>query len=130
MNKIIIILFVMFICLTTSILIAQDKRGLKVVITNNAGESVGTFKESHAFLIGISKYTKGWPNLPAVKKDIKRVKKAYDSFINTYGLDKDNRLLFSFCRTWIYETISLGRRNGLNYKGINKDKMKVISWNK
>ena len=31
---------------------------------------VNLYQESHALLIGVSKYSPGWPDLPGVKKDI------------------------------------------------------------
>ena len=77
-----------------------------------------SYKASHALVIGISDYTRGWPRLPAVKKDVKEVTqalenngfqvevvenpslaelhKAYEGFILQYGLEPDNRLLFYF----------------------------------
>jgi hypothetical protein len=99
--------------------IAFANRGIQVVpIKDKTGKQVGLYKESHALVIGISNYAKGWPNLPGVSKDIPLIKtalenngfhvvvrqnlnrarliQAYESFINLYGHNLDNRLLFYF----------------------------------
>lgn len=99
---------------------AQD-RGVQqapVVIEDAAGEQVGLYRESHALLIGASRYHKGWPELPAVPEDVQAVRTAletqgflvtvvtdpdntqlrlaFDEFISAHGNDVDNRLLFYF----------------------------------
>lgn len=73
---------------------------------------------SYALLIGISQYTAGWPNLEAIateldevenelKKhgfeitrlddpDSKLLRQGFEDFINTYGFNEQNRLLFFF----------------------------------
>ncbi len=51
---------------------SESSRGFKrVSIKDRKGQEVGLYKESHALVIGVSKYTSGWPRLPGVKKDIK-----------------------------------------------------------
>lgn len=109
--------FLFFILIQTNIH-ADSNRGKVVRIKNNKGEEIGLYKESHALLIGVSKYTNGWPELPGVKDDIKAVKavlekqgfnvvviadpntkmlnQAFTDFINKFGYDIDNRLLFYF----------------------------------
>lgn len=91
---------------------------IPVKIYDKKGKHVGLYKESHALVIGVSNYTNGWPQLPGVMEDVAEVKKilsrlgfavtelinptrdelnkAFESFIDKYGLDKDNRLLFYF----------------------------------
>ncbi len=91
-------------------------RGLKV--TDQRGEPVLLYKESHALIIGISNYTNGWPELPGVKKDVEDVKtvleshgfnvvvkmdldkvgldQAFSRFISQYGGNPENRLVFYF----------------------------------
>ena len=92
-------------------------RGVALV-RDEAGHDVSLYKGSYALVIGVSNYTRGWPSLPGVKDDVKAVKKvlekhgfsvevvedpdqsqldsAYQNFINLYGLDPDNRLIFYF----------------------------------
>lgn len=112
------------VCLMVSILLvslplAAEQRGLQVMtITTEEGEEVGLYEESHALIIGVSDYTAGWPDLPGVKKDVQAVKtaleengftvivaedpnrteldQAFTDFINQYGQESDNRLLFYF----------------------------------
>lgn len=98
--------------------IEVEGRGHENSITNAKGEQVLLYQNSYALLIGISDYTNGWPDLPGVKKDIDEVKKALEAqgfqtdvkmdldkteldqafsiFINQYGNEPDNRLLFYF----------------------------------
>lgn len=99
--------------------LSAETRGLNVVkIMDSSGEEIGLYKESHALIIGISDYTAGWPVLPGVKKDVEAVKagleeqefqvevvenptreeldKAFTDFINQYGQEPENRLLFYF----------------------------------
>lgn len=89
-----------------------------VKIFDGRGKQVGLYKESHALVIGVSNYINGWPQLPGVMDDVAEVKKAlshlgfavtevinptrdelnkaFESFIDKYGIDKDNRLLIYF----------------------------------
>jgi Caspase domain/TIR domain len=76
------------------------------------------YKESHALLIGVSNYTAGWPNLESIPEEIEAVKRmlkaqgfnvivhkdtnhvelkaAFQDFIDRYGYEAQNRLLFFF----------------------------------
>jgi len=76
------------------------------------------YRGSHALLIGVSDYTKGWADLPSVKSEMDIVQKAlakqgftvqrvrnpnaqrlyaaYRDFIGKHGYDPDNRLLLYF----------------------------------
>jgi len=89
-----------------------------VTLLNSKGESVELYKNSYALIIGVSNYNNGWPSLAGVIKDIAEIKDileeqgfsvttiidpnlqelkdGYGNFINQYGLDADNRLLFYF----------------------------------
>ncbi|NIR57174.1 MAG: caspase family protein, partial [Nitrospinaceae bacterium] len=89
-----------------------------VPIKTKDGQQVGLYRESHALVIGISTYTAGWPSLPGVPSDVEAVKEAleaqnfhvvtvmnpnrnqlrdaYENFINQYGHNPDNRLLFYY----------------------------------
>ena len=93
-----------------------QQRGVPVSIKNEAGKSVISYTESHALLIGVSQYDKGWPALPGVSEDLDSVKAVLEyqkfnsvtvlknpskdelyqgmrAFINTYGLQLDKRLV-------------------------------------
>lgn len=97
---------------------AED-RGMSLNrITTPAGEQIDLYNESHALVIGVSDYTNGWPDLPGVKKDVSAIQialkthgfqivtvedptfteleQAFRDFINQYGQDSENRLLFYF----------------------------------
>ncbi len=88
-----------------------------IVIKDSSGNKVALYTESHALVIGVSEYT-DWPTLPGVKKDVRLVKSAleaqgfevetvmnpdrkelqyaYRHFIDRYGHNPDNRLLFYY----------------------------------
>ncbi len=97
----------------------DSERGLaRVEIRSPEGQTVGHYAGSHALVVGVSHYTGGWPNLDAVPGEIQRVvsvlerngftvdplfdpdadelRKAFESFIDSYGYSPDNRLLFFF----------------------------------
>jgi len=87
-------------------------------IKDKAGKDVCLYENSYALIIGVSKYTNGWSDLPGVEKDVPRVKEAlekqgfevfikenptcdqmkqeFDSFINKHGRKLHDRLLFYF----------------------------------
>ena len=97
---------------------AIQSKGIKVVIKDRSGREVGLYKGSHALLIGVSRYTAGWPSLESVPGEIDRIETAlkiqsfhvekvlnptsdqlstaFENFIDRYGFDRDNRLLFFF----------------------------------
>jgi hypothetical protein len=90
----------------------------QVLFKDPAGEQVGLYRESYALLIGESQYTRGWPNLESVPREldllegalkeqgfqvVKRLnpdgqglRDAFVQFIRRYGRAPDNRLLFYF----------------------------------
>lgn len=96
--------------------LAAESRGLEILASN--GVPVGGFKASYALVIGETLYSAGWPKLPGVATDAELVaealekagfsvttrkdlgsedlKRAYEDFINTYGLDEGNRLVFYY----------------------------------
>jgi formylglycine-generating enzyme required for sulfatase activity len=98
--------------------VAQDRGIIPVQIKSQSGQEVFLYNESHALVIGVSDYTGGWPDLPGVSNDLNLVKKtlvkqgfnvviakdpnrgelifAFEDFINNYGQDPNNRLLFYF----------------------------------
>ena len=95
-----------------------DTRGISLKIKDTQGQEVGLYNESHALLIGVSNYTKGWPKLPGVGQDVTAIKtllekqgfnvvtvndpdreallKAFDSFIERHGYNPDDRLIIYF----------------------------------
>jgi len=97
---------------------AASTKGIQVVVKDRQGKEVGLYKGSYALLIGASRYKGGWPSLTSVPHEMKTVKevlekagfvvelapdpdakelrRAIESFINRYGYDPENRLLFFF----------------------------------
>jgi formylglycine-generating enzyme required for sulfatase activity len=98
---------------------SQSSRGLvPVTIADSQGKEVTRYARSYALLIGAGAYTAGWPMLSGAVADIQRLKpvleaqgfqcrlvenptgdqlkRAYEDFINRYGLDPDTRLLLYF----------------------------------
>ncbi|HEX8556816.1 MAG TPA: SUMF1/EgtB/PvdO family nonheme iron enzyme [Pyrinomonadaceae bacterium] len=94
-------------------------RGLAVVsIRGEDGREVRLYERSYALVIGVSEYTRGWPKLPGVRRDVEEVaralerhgflvtkvenpdsaqlEKSFKEFIEAYGLGVENRLLFYF----------------------------------
>ncbi|MCA1632081.1 MAG: caspase family protein, partial [Acidobacteria bacterium] len=97
----------------------EDGRGLTSVrIRVEDGKELKLYEKSFALVIGVSDYTQGWPKLPGVKRDVEEVARAlerhgflvtkvenpdstqldkvFKTFIDTYGLGVENRLLFYF----------------------------------
>ncbi len=81
------------------------------------GRIVGTYKRSFALLIGVSRYTAGWPELSSIPDELDAVattlhehgfrvekvldpedglRNVFEDFIHRYGYDPENRLLFFF----------------------------------
>ena len=121
MNKHRTFIFVLlFLLASVPVIVSADgQRGIvPVPIKDKSGNQVLLYQESHALLVGVSEYTEGWPNLPGVRGDISKVKEALEqkgfhtvvainptrvelrdsieNFINLYGQDIDNRLIFYF----------------------------------
>lgn len=89
-----------------------------VQIRAEDGQEIKLYDRSYALVIGVSDYTAGWPKLPGVKKDVETVARAlerqgfqvtvvlnpdsaeldksFKTFIDQYGLNVENRLLFYF----------------------------------
>lgn len=117
-NKVNICLFIVlgFLFLSHPIFAGRGLRGVN--ITDKTGKQVVMYDGSYALLIGVSNYTAGWPDLESVPGEIQelesvltkkgfhvetvmdpnynQLKSAYEDFINKYGLDEDNRLLFYY----------------------------------
>ncbi len=109
--------FVVVVALVGGGAMAQDgARGVSVRLSG--GQVLKLYGESHALLIGVSRYTAGWQSLESVPGELDRVEKALkrqgfqveqsrdpgakalrdavESFINRWGYKPENRLLFFF----------------------------------
>ena len=113
----------LFICLLSpSFLIencrADSQRGIKVAAKNADPKQLPLYEGSYALLIGVSDYRGGWPDLNSIPGELDRVEKslqsqgfhvrkimnpdskalsnAFEAFIDQYGFDPNNRLLFFF----------------------------------
>ena len=97
---------------------AVEKKGIELLIKDKSGKKVGIYAQSHALIIGVSDYTRGWPDIESIPDEIKKLQhslrdhgftvkivmnpesaqlfKAYTDFINKYGYGSDNRLLLFF----------------------------------
>lgn len=98
--------------------VARDGAGKAGV---EVGRPIKLYDKSHALVIGVSRYTHGWSNLPGVEADLppildamrrhgfnakvvtdaarttsKGIRSAVEEFIESYGKDGDNRLLIYF----------------------------------
>ena len=93
------------------------QRGV-ALIKDTSGREVGLYKNSCALLIGVSDYTAGWPDLESIPGELEAVAKVlkafgfnvemhlnsdrqkleneFEGFINNYGFESQNRLLFFF----------------------------------
>ena len=101
----------------------ESYRGFKlspsdVPFRTKSGKLVGLYKASYALLIGVSNYTAGWRKLESVVKEIdeiekilrekgfivkkvidpdsKKLKNSFENFVDEFGYEKDNRLLFFY----------------------------------
>ena len=97
---------------------AEASRGIKVSVKDVSGKEIPLYTGSYALLIGASDYTAGWPDLNNIPGELDRVEKAlqkqgfrvtritdpdskaltnsFEEFIDKYGFDVNNRLLFFF----------------------------------
>ncbi len=96
----------------------QTQRGQSVRIKVETGQEIDLYDESHALVIGVSDYTRGWRKLPGVRNDLSEVSRVlraqgfsvttvkdpsypeFDSalrqFISQYALRERNRLVIYF----------------------------------
>jgi hypothetical protein len=97
---------------------ADSTRGIKVSVKDLSGQEIPLYEGSYALLIGASDYTAGWPDLRNIPGELDQVEKtlrkhgfqitrimnpdskalnsAFEDFIDRYGFDVNNRLLFFF----------------------------------
>ena len=98
--------------------LAQTKGVQRIDVRTQTGETIPLYQQSHALLIGISDYTNGWSDLTAIPGELAEVKRAleangfnvelqfnldsvglnnaFKNFIDKYGYEAENRLLFFF----------------------------------
>lgn len=110
----------LFFLIFCSNLVATEMRGFKVGVksTNNEVEQVQLYQGSYALLIGVSNYTGGWPSLGSIPAELesverllleagfmvekhmdpdhKRLPQLFETFIDRYGYNPENRLLFFY----------------------------------
>lgn len=89
-------------------------------VVDPAGQVVTEYDGSYALLIGVARYTGGWPSLPSVSQEMREVgdvlinlgftvepivgpevssaalKQAIETFVNRYGYEAKNRLLIFY----------------------------------
>ena len=123
-----------------------------VTVQTPQGEEIKLYKDSFALLIGVSKYSAGWPKLAGVVDDIKTVaeelknhgfsvvvvwdpddtqlRSAFSQFINQYGMDPQNRLLFYYAGHGHTEKQAYGEEMGyiipINAPNPEKDKNRFL----
>ena len=110
-------------------------RGIDVVVKDRAGIPVTLYSRSYALIVGVSNYTNGWPSLRGVRTDVRLVKaalekqgfqvtvamdrdrdgidRAFRQFIELYGNEAGNRLLFYFAGHG--HTLKLGYGGEMGY---------------
>jgi hypothetical protein len=113
MKKFFMVCFFVFV--SAPVFFAQS-RGLTVMAPN--GTVLTSFSGSHALVIGESAYNRGWPPLAGVKEDVtavgrlleeqgfsvtlledktsRELKAGIEDFLNTYGYEKDVRLIIYY----------------------------------
>ncbi len=112
---IVLIFSIFFVCRT-----GRAPRALTVQLKDDLGNSVNQmqlYDGSYALLVGVSDYTSGWPDLESVPGELETVKalleskgfvvekqinpdstrlrEIFESYINRYGYQPQNRLLFA-----------------------------------
>ena len=117
-----VLLLLLFCLVAITDALAQEfakgahRQPLQAITTQ--GESLDLYRQSHALLIGVSDYNNGWSKLPAIPEeldhleqelirkqfnvvrlsnpDARELKQGITDFIDQYGYEPENRLLFFF----------------------------------
>ena len=117
---------------------SQDKpsRGIRVVqVVTNKGRKVDLYTGSHALLVGVSEYTAGWPKLESIPGEMdllqqaleeqgfsvtrvnspnsRELRRAFEDFIEKYGFEEQNRLLFFYSGHGYTRTVGARRKGYL-----------------
>ena len=110
------ILLLLFFTFQLSVISLGANKGIQIV--SQGGQQVGSYENSYALLVGVSDYTNGWPDLNAIPRELNQVESllkakgfnttlvmnpdgkslesTFNDFVDDYGLDPNNRLLFYF----------------------------------
>ena len=119
MKHLLILLSILLLSSPFSGVSAQTRGISRVVLQIPNGERIQLYSQSHALVIGVSKYQdSAWGQLDSVPMDVREVKKALEGqgfnvetilnptkqdmndrieqFIGDYGFEKNNRLLFYY----------------------------------
>lgn len=110
--------WVVLLIVAPLLLAASSRRIERVSIRDNSGAELMAYGESHALLIGVSRYTNGWPSLTSIPREVADIEDvllehgfdvrvvmdpsshelqgAFRDFINDYGYEPSNRLFFFF----------------------------------
>jgi len=113
-----LVIFLLIILFFSSDCFGSRGLSLKINKPTGEGKEIQLYKESHALLIGVSDYTNGWPDLESIPGEMttleealisqgfdvekvlnpnsRQLSDAFENFVDRYGYDKDNRLLFFF----------------------------------
>jgi formylglycine-generating enzyme required for sulfatase activity len=97
---------------------AAQNRGIQVSVKDSSGRQVELYTGSHALLIGVSRYSQGWPKLESVDDEIdsiqqaleingfeveavmdpdsSQLKSSFEDFIKRTGYNPGHRLLFYY----------------------------------
>jgi len=97
---------------------AASRGAATLQVHDSSGKTVGGYRGSYALVIGVSDYTQGWPDLNSIPAEMDKVEKVLKTqgfkvkkvinpnsrkllssmrdFIDTYGFEPNNRLLFYF----------------------------------
>ena len=116
----------LILCFCAAFSAHAASRGISV--STPTGKSVKLYQGSHALLVGVGNYTAGWPRLESVPQEIqqiarvlrkqgfqvrtvidpsgKQLEQAFEGFVDNYGYDAGNRLLF------FYSGHGFTRKNG------------------
>ena len=114
------------LCLVLAGTALAASRGISV--KTKAGKQINLYKGSYALLVGVSNYTAGWPKLESIPREVnavaevlkaqgfqvktvidpngKQLEQAFENFVDNYGYDADNCLLF------FYSGHGFTRKNG------------------
>ncbi len=127
------IIWTLLLLFTMGASVMAEVRGFKVMAHDSTtGASIDLYRGSYALLIGVSDY-QHWPDIQSIPGELERVEKIlkaqgfsvekhlnssnrelksqFENFIDEYGYDKDNRLLFFFAGHG--HTLDKGRRGYL-----------------
>ncbi|TRZ52036.1 hypothetical protein D4S03_04085 [bacterium] len=130
MKRIVFVQSSIFFLVFAALFSFAQERGMKPVQITIDGSTTTLYNQSHALLIGVSDYPSGLPSIPGVQSDITAVRtalenngfdvtvvmnpnrsdldNAFNDFIEKYGQNVDNRLLFYFAGHGYTKKMSYG----------------------